>query len=157
MRTLAGTHAAWRAYVDIAAVLRQRIADGTYRSGALMPSEAKLSEEFGVVRNTVRRALAGLELENLVVTIPGHGRIVPKPGATAEEAAANTGYRLIASKLRASIDARDVVPGQRLPSEASLAAVHGASRATVRLALSELERDGLVEAIQGKGWFVRSD
>ncbi|SHN46916.1 GntR family transcriptional regulator [Cryptosporangium aurantiacum] len=154
---MAGTHTAWRVYVDIAAAIQQRITNGTYGPGLRIPSEAKLSAEFGVVRNTVRRALTALEREGLIVTVPGHGRVVPHPGATTEETSASTGYRLIAAELRASIGRGEVAPGGRLPSEASLAAAHGASRATVRLALSELMQEGLVEPIQGKGWFVRSD
>lgn len=154
---MARTYTAWRVYVDIAAVLRQRITDGTYGPGLRIPSEAKLGAEFGVVRNTVRRALIALEAEGLIVTVPGHGRVVPNPGATAEETSASTGHRLIAAELRASIDRGEVASDGRLPSEASLAATYGASRATVRLALSALMQDGLVESIQGKGWFVRSD
>ena len=44
----------------------------------------------------------------------------------------------------------------RLPSENQLAATFGVSRMTARKALVELEAEGMVERIQGKGTFVRT-
>lgn len=46
------------------------------------------------------------------------------------------------------------MPGQVLPSEASLGAEHDASRVTIRKALEALRADGLVESRQGFGWIV---
>lgn len=54
-------------------MLRQRLADGAYEAGRPMPSEPKLAEEFGVSRTTVRRALARLESEQLIVRRHGSG------------------------------------------------------------------------------------
>ncbi len=47
-------------YQAIADELRGRISSGDYTAGHLLPSEAGLSEEFGVSRVTVRRALEQL-------------------------------------------------------------------------------------------------
>ena len=63
-------------YPQIAERLRQRIAEGLYRAGSYLPSEAVLSAEFRVARNTLRRALALLENERLIATIATKGRIV---------------------------------------------------------------------------------
>ena len=41
-----------------------------------------------------------------------------------------------------------------LPSEAELCSEHGVSRVTVRKALAELKREGVVESRQGFGWSV---
>ncbi|GGD86406.1 putative HTH-type transcriptional regulator YbgA [Paenibacillus nasutitermitis] len=45
--------------------------------------------------------------------------------------------------------------GQKLPTEADLCELYSASRTTIRLALSELEVQGILERIQGKGTFVK--
>jgi DNA-binding GntR family transcriptional regulator len=44
--------------------------------------------------------------------------------------------------------------GDRLPSEAELAAEYDVNRLTVRQAIADLARQGLVDPIQGKGTFV---
>lgn len=46
--------------------------------------------------------------------------------------------------------------GAKLPSERELIEEYGVSRITVRKAIDELERQGLVESVQGKGTFVVS-
>ncbi len=46
-------------------------------------------------------------------------------------------------------------PGELVPSENSLVKVTGFARNTIRQAISELEKDGIVEKIKGKGTFVR--
>ncbi len=48
-------------------------------------------------------------------------------------------------------------PGQRMPSESELCASFDVSRITVRSAVEMLEKEGLVQRIQGRGTFVRSD
>jgi DNA-binding GntR family transcriptional regulator len=145
-------HSAWRSYVRIAAILRQRIADGRYSPGSLLPSEATLAEEFQVVRNTLRRALAELAADSLIETVAGRGRVVR---AADETAGTLLRYRQIASDLTAAIASGALAPGELLPSEATLVQRHGVSRGTVRRALAELESAGLVESRQGHGRRVR--
>ena len=48
-----------------------------------------------------------------------------------------------------------LAPGESLPTEIDLARNFGVGRNTVRQALSELERDGFVRRIRGKGTFVQ--
>lgn len=47
-------------YARLAEALRQRIEDGSFPVGALLPTEVELCEEFGVSRYTVREALRRL-------------------------------------------------------------------------------------------------
>src|SRR5215468_8575514 len=64
------------AYRQLAAVLRDRIRNGELPPGRRMPSEKDLHDEFGLARETVRRALAVLRQEGLVEVRQGHGTFV---------------------------------------------------------------------------------
>ena len=65
-------------------------------------------------------------------------------------------YRQVADQLRALIVTGQIRPGERLPSEVSLANLFGVSRGTVREALRELSAQALVETSRGSagGSFV---
>ncbi len=58
--------------------------------------------------------------------------------------------QIIAAAIRSGTWPR----GGRIPTESELQAAYGLSRTTVRQALNELVRDGLLSRIQGKGTFV---
>ena len=60
-------------YRQIAATLRTRIEDGTYRPGHPIPSTAALCDEFQVSHKTVRAAVVVLVEQGLVVTAHGRG------------------------------------------------------------------------------------
>jgi GntR family transcriptional regulator len=64
-------------------------------------------------------------------------------------------YKQIADQLRAAIEAGELPPGQRLPSEAELMGRYDVAQGTVRQALSLLRGEGLVVAQHGRGVFVR--
>lgn len=163
--------AAWGAYKGIADALRRRIDGGEFAPGTVFPSEAALMTEYGVSRNTMRRALADLEKGGLVEPHPGLGRYVRGSVAGGEsgsggEAGAAVGaggassvpphqYRRVAAELRAKIESGELQPGELIPSEAALQAQYAISRSTARQALMELQGAGLVEPVQGKGRFVR--
>jgi DNA-binding GntR family transcriptional regulator len=57
----------------VAAALRERLEAGEFAADAPMPSEAALVAEFGVSRNTVRRAYKHLVDEGVVVVRHGAG------------------------------------------------------------------------------------
>jgi GntR family transcriptional regulator len=56
--------------------------------------------------------------------------------------------------LKERITSGALPPGERLPSEPSLAAAHGLSRVTIRRALDGLSREGLITRQPGSGTFV---
>lgn len=60
-------------------------------------------------------------------------------------------YASIARDIQAAISTGRQGPGSVLPGEHALAEAHGVSRATVRAALSLLERKGIVERKRGAG------
>ncbi|WP_329086881.1 GntR family transcriptional regulator [Streptosporangium sp. NBC_01469] len=139
-------------YPQIAGRIRARIAAGDYPPGSLLPSESALVAEFRVSRTTARRGLAVLESEGLIIVMPGKGRVVRDDGSTL---GASYRYQMIAHDLREQIRAGTLAAGTTLPSERALRQRHGASRNTVRQALAELEREGLITTEHGKGRFVR--
>lgn len=112
-----------------------------------MPSEMALAAEFGVARNTVRRALAALESDGVIASLPGRGRVV---GPTTVDAA----FRRVADGLRAEIMSGRLSPGDRVPSESQLMVHYGVSRATARRGLTVMHAEGLITAVHGKGRFV---
>jgi GntR family phosphonate transport system transcriptional regulator len=66
-------------------------------------------------------------------------------------------WRQIANRLQHDIGAGVYPPGGRLPTEAELSARFRVNRHTVRRALEEMSRGGLVRVEQGRGSFVAED
>lgn len=144
------------AYRHVADEIRRRIAAGRLPPGSPLPSEHALSADFGVARNTVRRALAMLHNEGIVQTVPGHGRFVRGKDSSRDRwSAALPLHSRIADELRSAIQGGRLPPGAMLPSESALMRRYQASRGTVRLALSELEGSSLIITVHGRGRFVR--
>lgn len=63
-------------YRQIADVIAEGIANGTYEPRRQIPSEAAICEEFDVSRKTARAAVALLAERGLVVTVRGKGSYV---------------------------------------------------------------------------------
>ena len=65
----------------VSATLRERVGRGEWTAGMRLPSEAALCREFGTSRGPVRRALAALREEGVIVggrgRAPVVGRVVP--------------------------------------------------------------------------------
>ena len=64
------------AFVQLAAIIRARIDDGTYPARSRIPSITEIVGETGLAIGTVRKAVRVLAGEGLVVTVPGHGTFV---------------------------------------------------------------------------------
>lgn len=67
-------------FAQLAAILRAQIEAGDLRPGRALPSLTFLMQEYGLSRNTVRRAIAALADEGLVRTRPGWGTFVVPEG-----------------------------------------------------------------------------
>ncbi|MBB5153021.1 GntR family transcriptional regulator [Saccharopolyspora phatthalungensis] len=65
--------------------------------------------------------------------------------------------RALATQLRAKIQRGDYAPGEKLPSERTLAAEYGIARNTAAEAVRLLAEEGLVTRQHGKGNFVRGE
>ncbi|HWU64044.1 MAG TPA: FadR/GntR family transcriptional regulator [Ensifer sp.] len=64
--------------------LRQSIASGAFAPGGRLPTEAQLSETYGVSRTVVREAIAALRADHLVDARQGSGVYVLKAAAAPE-------------------------------------------------------------------------
>jgi DNA-binding FadR family transcriptional regulator len=62
-----------RLYRQIADLLSERIDQGVFPIGTLLPAERDLAEQFGVSRTSVREALVALEVAGKVSIRVGHG------------------------------------------------------------------------------------
>jgi GntR family transcriptional regulator len=64
-------------YFQLQEILRKKILRGQFKPGELIPTEKELQEKYGVSRITVRNAINGLVIENLLTKKQGRGTIVP--------------------------------------------------------------------------------
>nr|WP_202444116.1 GntR family transcriptional regulator [Streptomyces sp. SID8375] len=127
----------------ISEALRQRI--GEERTEVL-PSEADLMREHGVSRNTIRRALKVLEAEGVLESAPGIGWRIVRDGDR----------RSLAERMIDLIPEDSLSVGETYPSEAKLCERFGASRTAVRRVLAQMEGNGLLATVHGKGRTVRA-
>lgn len=81
-----------------------------------------------------------------VVTSPRIDRYSPMPV-----------YQQIANDIILRISQEEWLIGEKIPSESELVKEYGASRVTVRQALSKLENDGLIDKQRGRGAFLKSN
>jgi len=64
-------------------------------------------------------------------------------------------FEQLAAAIEEQIVARELRPGDRMPSEGTLASQYGVSRAVVREAFARLRERHLIETVNGNGTFVR--
>jgi len=66
-------------YRQLAAIIRARIESGELARLDPLPSESTLEQEYGLGRDSVRKALAVLREEGLIFTIQARGSFVGPP------------------------------------------------------------------------------
>ncbi|MFD8027802.1 GntR family transcriptional regulator [Streptomyces sp. NPDC059717] len=64
---------------QIADVIRQRIADGTYPPRSRVPSVQQLVQDTGVAVDTAQKVLSNLREEGVIYTVRGLGSFVADP------------------------------------------------------------------------------
>ncbi|MEU4109958.1 winged helix-turn-helix domain-containing protein [Streptomyces sp. NPDC027717] len=131
-------------YLQVSESLRRQIESGDV--GIILPSEANLVRSFGVSRNTVRRALKLLEADGVVESAPGVGWRRAQSGDG----------RSLAIRMMEVITEDSLSVGDTYPSEAKLCERFGVSRTTVRRVLAQMEGNGLLVTVHGKGRTVRA-
>lgn len=68
------------AYRRLTEQLRGELADGVYDDGVRLPTEAELSRDHAVSRQTVRRAMQDLVSDGVVYRVPGRGTFAVPDG-----------------------------------------------------------------------------
>ncbi|MFC3577887.1 GntR family transcriptional regulator [Streptomyces yaanensis] len=131
-------------YLIIAETLRGEIQAEGGRDN--LPSEADLMDSHGVSRNTIRRALKVLEADGVVESAPGIGWRVVRGGDR----------RTLVERMTDVIKEDSLSVGDTYPSEAKLCERFGASRTAVRRVLAQMEGNGLLATVHGKGRTVRA-
>ena len=63
-------------------------------------------------------------------------------------------YFQIKEDILEKINNKEFLPGESIPPESDLSDEYGVSRFTVRAALLELQHDGLLYSVKGKGVYV---
>ncbi|MET8980411.1 winged helix-turn-helix domain-containing protein [Streptomyces sp. NPDC004539] len=126
-------------YLVIADALRREIQEG--ESADALPSESALMKTHNVSRNTIRRALKALEADGVVVPAPGIGWRVVREGDR----------RSLSEHMADVIKEDSLAVGDPYPSEAKLCERFGVSRTAVRRVLAQMEGNGLLATVHGKG------
>jgi GntR family transcriptional regulator len=63
-------------YLQLAAILRDRIESGELAVNRAIPARKRLQDEYGVAQGTVEHALEVLKAEGLLITVQGRGMFV---------------------------------------------------------------------------------
>lgn len=73
------------AYVRVASDIAARIASGELAPGARLRAERDLAEIYGKSYGTIRRAMAYLREQGLIVTVHGRGTFIAERGGARAE------------------------------------------------------------------------
>lgn len=134
--------------VRVREAIRARIGQGDYRPGDRLPSEARLTQEFGVSRTVIREAIAALRGDGLVDPRQGAGVFVldpPPDAATFRDLdLARVSSLIEMLELRAAVegDAAGYAASRRSPAQDQrIAETHEELRALTRAGTPSAETD----------------
>ncbi|MGI8399419.1 FadR/GntR family transcriptional regulator [Agrobacterium deltaense] len=96
--------------VKVSEELRSQIAKGRYKTGERLPSEAQMTQEFGVSRTVVREAIASLRSDGLVEPRQGAGVFVLEPAPTERRPFHNVDLARVSSLIE-MLELRTAVEG----------------------------------------------
>lgn len=122
-------------YAQLAARLRTDILTGRLRPGDRLPSETRLQQQHGLARETVRRAVAVLRAEGLVVVHRGHGVVVrehPDVQELTPPAGSVVSSRMPTAEERTGLDIPEGVPVFSVIAPDGTAGVYPADRWQLR-------------------------
>lgn len=110
--------------VTLVQSLRTQIERGDYKPGARLPSEARLTEEFGVSRTVVREALASLRADGLVDSRQGAGVFVlersssqPLPFRNVDPTRVSSVIELLEVRAAVEVEAAGLAARRKSPAQ----------------------------------------
>lgn len=106
-------------YRQVKQLLLQRVVSGSWKPGGILPSEAKLAEEFNVSQGTVRKALEEMAAEHVVVRHQGKGTFVTARGVGQPVhffSMTNAAHEPLDERVTLSLN-HEIVPASRLEQE----------------------------------------
>lgn len=131
-------------YATIVNTLQERIADGTYLPGDMLPSETVLKDEFNTSRPTVVRALEILRQGGWIDAEQGRGRFVRAKPADARPIPAHAAG-LLAEEVDGHVRVLDVARIAAPVRAASALGIGGDAQVVVRRRLVTVDGLGPVE------------
>ncbi len=127
-------------YIQLAQMLRDRIASGTYAVGELLPTEAELGETFGVSRYTVRQAIQHLRQQGLVSARKGVGTRVQ---ARRSEASYTHSIHALSELLQFAHETQlDLIGHEEVEARGALAETLGCRPRKRWIRIEGIRRDG---------------
>ncbi|MFI1408923.1 GntR family transcriptional regulator [Streptomyces sp. NPDC020707] len=152
---------------EVRAVLRQRLVDGTYKLGSMLPPQRKLATEFGASYGLIDKALRPFKDAGVLhARRPGGTVVVGRIDTTVSPQEQVVGHRVLQLDDRGRVieDLRSVIrerlasgqypSGSPLPGQRALRREFGVSEHVVRAALAPLRADGTLYLAQGQGIYV---
>ena len=135
-------------YTEIYIALRARIEGGRYAFRQFLPSEKALTAEFGVTRNTLRKALRHLSSQGYVQSMQGRGvQVIYRPRTSPRIFLSNIESFAEASERMGMTPSTVLLSSQRTVVDDALASVSGlAGRRGPRLRRPARRPDPLARA-----------
>lgn len=159
-------------WTSIATTLTGELAAGRYRPGDKLPTEAALSDRFGVNRHTVRRALAHLAEAGLVVSRRGAGVFVAARPTdypigrrvrftqSIQQAGREPGRRALSRETRAADETEaqflQIAPGDKVYVSEGISIVDDLPIALARSVFPATRLPGFLNALEEEGSITKA-
>ncbi|WP_433500210.1 GntR family transcriptional regulator [Sphaerimonospora sp. CA-214678] len=135
-------------YAQVMTAIQQRIRDGEYAPGTMLPSETQLVREFGVGRTTVVRALQTLAMQGWIEREHGRGSFVKGRPETPTDR-----VRPGLNAVEHGETAESIVSVAKVPAPRHIAHLLGVDERTPVIARQRLARQGERASAVETFWF----
>lgn len=142
-------------YTEIYIALRARIEGGRYAFRQFLPSEKALTAEFGVTRNTLRKALRHLSSQGYVQSMQGRGvQVIYRPRTSPRIFLSNIESFAEASERMGMTPSTVLLSSRRTVVDDALASVSGLPAGAGALSIQRLRLLDGRPVIVDRSWFL---